>query len=382
MRRRLQQAALLVSVLLVFGGAAELVSRAVLPDRYYVWPPGFTHVSEFEPGRRPGISGPSRLTINSDGVRGDPMGSGQRYRILAIGGSTTITTLDDSEAWPYLVQQNVNAAIGRDSVWVGNVGRPGHTTAQHVLQVEILLEQFPQIDAVVLLVGINDLLMHLILRGTAFGEPPSRQDELRRAFSVVPAWDADVPWYRRSGIAHVLASAADGVPELIVNQPDLYRVERARAHRRKASRYLPEMPRDLPGGLAGFAGHLNRIIDSAEIAGVRVILLTQPSLWRYGLGPSELDQLWMGGPPLNQLRDGAEYYSAEALAAGMLRFNLTLLRVCRERGVECLHVAKDMPRNPTTFFDDAHVTEAGARRLAGLVSHYLLSMPPLAEPVP
>ncbi len=52
-----------------------------------------------------------------------------------------------------------NEALGKDSTWVGNVGRPGHTTGQHVLQVQKLLEEHSFVDAIVLLVGANDFLI-------------------------------------------------------------------------------------------------------------------------------------------------------------------------------------------------------------------------------
>ena len=385
MSRRLQQLVFGVASLVLFAAAAELLARALLPSHYYVWPPGFSRTSEPEPGTVLGISGASRLTINAEGMRGDPMGSTPRYRILAVGGSTTICGyLDDSEAWPYLVQQRANNAIGRDAVWVGNVGRPGHTTALHVLQVETLLRQYPRIDAVVLLVGINDLLLHLALRRERpSAASPTRTDLLRRAFSIVPPDPG--PWYRRSEAVHVLKSAAAQLRARTSNQPLMDGTGRlvsgARTHRRNAGVFLEAMPADLSMALKGFAANLVRIIDAAEQARVRVILLTQPALWRYGLTQTERDQLWMGGPALNRLRDGAEYYSVEALAAGMHRFNLTLLRVCEEQRVECVHVAKDVPRDPSMFWDDAHFTEAGARRVAARVSDYLLSVPPLAFPV-
>ena len=124
--------------------------------------------------------------------------------------------------------------------------------------------------------------------------------------------------------------------------------------------------------------NLGAIIDAAERSDARVIFLTQPTLWRSGLSPAEQARLWMGGPPLDQMADGAEFYSVEALARGMQDFNDFLLRVCRARSVECLDVASGMPREAALFWDDAHYTEAGSRRLANLVADYLVSVEPLA----
>jgi hypothetical protein len=107
-----------------------------------------------------------------------------------------------------------------------------------------------------------------------------------------------------------------------------------------------------------------------------VVLLTQPTLWREGLSPAELDLLWGGGPPLGRLADGAVYYSAEALAEAMGSYNAALLAVCRERGVECLDVAQQIPSNAAVFYDDAHFTERGSAILTELVADYLLDHEP------
>ena len=85
--------------LVVSLGAAELFLRARLGDRYYVWPPNLEET--FHPAHEaaPGIAGPSRVTINPLGIRGDDFSARNRYRLLAVGGSTTLSIyLDDSEA--------------------------------------------------------------------------------------------------------------------------------------------------------------------------------------------------------------------------------------------------------------------------------------------
>jgi hypothetical protein len=108
---------------------------------------------------------------------------------------------------------------------------------------------------------------------------------------------------------------------------------------------------------------------------VRLILLTQPTLWRADLSDAEKDLLWTGGPGLDRLGPGREYYSASALAEGMRLYNERLLAVCRERGAECFDLAAWIPRDTSIFWDDAHFTEEGARRVAELVSGYLLADP-------
>jgi hypothetical protein len=130
--------------------------------------------------------------------------------------------------------------------------------------------------------------------------------------------------------------------------------------------------------LASYAERVNAIIDAAK--GSRVILLTQPTLWRRGLSPDEEELIWGGGPEIDRVTEDSEFYSSEALAAGMRQYNEKLLQVCQERGVECIDAASELPRNGSVFSDDAHFTELGSRMLAELVANHLLTTPPIGNP--
>ena len=384
MKRRFQQAALFAGSLAFFLAIAEAAARLALPEGYYVWPPHFRETFSLGLDVLKGASNESSLTINAQGVRGDPLPEDDRYRLLAIGGSTTICTyLDDGDAWPHLVQRRLEGELGEGSVWVGNVGRPGHSTAHHRLQLEKLLAQYPQIDAVLMLVGINDMLSRIsFLRDPVALPPPGSNQQLRGTFSVFPGWDADSPWYRRTRIAQLLAMRSWRLPGQRAQGPLVDArgefVVRARDYRRQARSFLEELP-GLPDGLAGYEQGLNEIVDTAQAAGVRLIFLTQPTLWRKGLSAEEEASLWMGGPRFDRLAPGVEFYSVRALADGMARYNQTLLHVCRERGVECIDVASQLPRDGVVFWDDAHFTVEGSHRLAQLVSDYLRAQAPLAR---
>ena len=61
------------------------------------------------------------------------------------------------------------------------------------------------------------------------------------------------------------------------------------------------------------------MIDYAGRKGVRVILMTQPYLWRSGLSEAEQRLLWTGGVGPFREQMGQPYYSIEALASGMSR---------------------------------------------------------------
>jgi lysophospholipase L1-like esterase len=371
--------------LLVGVAAVDALARWLVPDGYYVYPPGFREVFEAAPEIVHGVHGNSEFTINELGIRGDPFAPEQRFRLLAVGGSTTICIyLDDRETWPYLVQQGLDAQLGPGESWVGSVGRPGHTTVQHAIQVEKLLQQHPEVDAVILLVGVNDLLIHLVLAI----EPESAARILKgandptallaSAFSVFPPHGAQEHWLLRTGIGRLWASrhfALSGSgPDAAALDAGGLRLAEWRSARQQASRLREGLP-DLSAALDQYAFQLNRILDVAQAQGVRVIFLTQPSLWREDLSPAEKNLLWTGGPPLDRIAPGKDYFSIGALAEGLRRYNARLLQVCRERGAECLDLAELLPRTTSMFWDELHFTEEGARRVADLVADYLLERP-------
>jgi lysophospholipase L1-like esterase len=279
------------------------------------------------------------------------------------------------------VQKIVNRELGPATLFVGNVGRPGHATVAHVLQVEKLLEQYEDIDAIMVLAGVNDLLIHLnIRRGFVAIEPrvdPAQR--LRAAFSVVPP-ERDRPWYARSSLADWIRErrlrSREPLSPVMDAEGRLF--EQLTRYRKTASRFLDDLP-DLRAPLAHYRENLNRIVDLARASGVRPLLLTQPAIWRHGLPRDAEDRLWAGGPPLDRLQEGGEYLTVRALAEGMASFNEAMLAVCVERGIECIDTASQLPKESDMFTDDMHYTEVGSRRMAEIVAGHLLGTPPLAR---
>lgn len=350
MRRRVLGLVLALVSLVLSLGLGELALRLTAPERYYVWEPGTRQVFRPMPSIMPGVEGESRFFINEHGLRGDPFSPDQDYRILAVGGSTTeCLYLDEAEAWPRLLQERLGPRV-----WVGNVGKSGQMTRNHVVQVEKLTRQYPRIDAVLLLAGVNDLMRRL-------KEDDRTEDLMAASFAVLPSQGGLMPVEIRRRLRRLW-------PRRELIQDDAGKVYvKWRNHRRSASRLRETLP-DLSAALAEHAGNVGRIVDDARSRGIRVILLTQPALWRPGLTAEEQALLWMGGVGAYQEEPGHEYYTAEALATGMERFNDVLRDLCRSRRAACVDLARELPRDTSVFYDDVHFNEAGARKVAALVA--------------
>ena len=385
MRHRVMGLVVLVASSIFLLAVGELLMWLYLPAQYYVWPPNFRRTFQPSPGVIHGVSFPAELTINAFGLRGDPLSDDEQYRLLTVGASTTICVyLDDSKTWPYLLQQRLNDALGPKTVWVGNAGRPGHSMPQHVLQVEKLLEQYPELDALVLLIGSADVLIDLsatIDAPPVFEEGPN--GALRRAFSVYPDWVAESPWYARNVIGrvarlrnwHPLPLERDGV--FGMDEKAAF-VAMIREFRAAASSIRQKAP-DLSSELSTYVRNVHAIVDRAERSGRRVIFLTQPMLWKPGMSQEELALLWGGGTNFFNAGPGKEYYSAEVLAETMTLYNDALVEVCEKRGVECVDMASALPRTVKVFYDDAHFTELGAAMVADRLAEYLRSTEPLSR---
>ncbi|HYO17027.1 MAG TPA: SGNH/GDSL hydrolase family protein, partial [Thermoanaerobaculia bacterium] len=341
----------------------EVLLRTLASDSWFVWPPNLRYEFHPSPEIMPGVSGVSRFEINGQGLRGDDFAEDQEVRLLALGGSTTeCLYLDGTEAWPRLLQDLLDA--GGKKVWVGNAGKSGLNTWHHGVQAEKLLAQYPKIDAVLVLAGVNDLSQRLALdRSYA---PPAADKVTDEAFEQKPLRFMPGPFYKRTALWQGLKKIDRRLRTAGTSQDPTGRVYATwRRRRQDASVKRTELP-DLGPALEDYAGNLRAIADTAARHGARVVFMTQPALWREDL-PEDLERLlWMGGVGRFQQESGHEYYSAGALAAGMAAYNRTLLEVCREiPGAICVDLAARLSQDTTAvFYDDVPFNEAGSRRVA------------------
>ena len=373
---------LVVAALLVALGCAELVLRTWFSTkRYYTWPPGMRKVFKPDPALLPGISGDSRFDVDSDGIRGDEMPRGDAYRILAVGGSTTeCLYLDQEEAWPRLLERKL-AALGKPT-WIGNVGKSGLRSREHVVQVDLLLDQYPQLDAVLMLVGQNDF-MYVLKAQQNFdpnfmARPDARSLLVRRTFYKVEDFE------KAGGLAlwYFLHErfASSGLPETDPDEvlDDVGKaVQRWREQRQSATTILEQLP-DLTPGLTDYQSNLEHILDTVAAHRKRIVLVTQPALWRADLSEKEKALLQSGFKGLRGQNPGKEYYSVPALERGLAEFNRLLESIAQRRGIECIDLAARLPRDSSLFYDDVHFNESGSARVAEILFEDLRKSAPYA----
>ncbi len=364
-------------------GALQLVLRSIQSTGYYIWPPRIKTVFKPSPDVMPGVSGDSEFIINSQGVRGDELAPQHTYRILAVGGSTTICGyLDQSETWPQLLQETLNRNMRNREVWVGNGGVSGTTTRHHLMALQHIPLKEMKIDAIILLMGINDFSKRLShdkdYDPNFLGRPEAKKELLAETFTGTYDTYSEDPFYKRTATWQLLRRTKRLMSKEHVEDVDGRIYITWREHRRRATEMRDELP-DLSSALGEYAKNINGMIDIAQEKSTRLIFMTQPAMWKPGL-PQNLEALlWLGGIGDFQKESGKSYYSAAALEKGMKAYNDTLVRICRERQVECLDLAAMLEKDTTVFYDDVHFNEGGARKVAETLSRYMLDRSPFRE---
>jgi len=308
--------------------------------------------------------GKKRYSVNSKGIRGDEFSPYQNYHILTVGGSTTeCLFLDNEEAWPYLTQKIVNQQGYR--IWVGNVGRSGTIVRDHIRDSELLLNQFPFIDAILLLTGINDLSIALAIPLEA---PPQKQE-------VKP-----VPFYEKTALWQLYRVVKN---RLFVDRkldqgsgPVSYSL---RAKDREKAILVDAMP-PMEEKLQSYKEALYLWVTMVRQRGARPILVTQPTKWMEHLTEKEKNTLWFGWAEAGFGDQCKKYYSVSVLRETMAMYNQAMLDVCAGLKAECVDLAKLLPKDPDLFFDDCLFNAGGSFLVSTILAQYLTKEAPILLP--
>jgi hypothetical protein len=364
--------------------AAEAGLRAFRePSEFYVWTPRTVSIFTPIPGLMPGIEGESRFEVNSVGIRGDELAHRHRYRILAMGGSATeCLYLDQSAQWPRVVQDELG-----DSVWVGNAGKSALSTRDNVVQLRHLPVGKLGVSCVVLLIGLNDLQLRLA-EDTSYDPvfmqgPRAEATILPHAFASAPEpYGSTFTDLRTTALWRLVEtcrrnlSHRDEKNATVQDQQGSFLAWMRQ--RRREGRFREALP-DLRPALGEYERNLDALIEIARARSIRLVLVTQPTIYRPDLPASFQDLLWFGFVLHDSPGGPREFYSIADMEAAMKAYNDTLLRVGRERGVETVDVAALLPRDTRFFYDDAHFTPAGAREVGLILARHFRDREPFAR---
>lgn len=372
----------------------ELLLRLFWPGKnaYYLWPPYLYISIRPAPEVVHGVGPRAEIRVNSKGILGPEWGANRagEYRILTVGGSTTQNILiDQSKTWPVLLGRALNQTADGRKVWIGNLGRPGFTSRDHLGFMRLALGQY-DVDAILMLMGGNDVGERL-LQGDSY-DPHFIDNEndfegwVRSRYVLVPlsTRSPKASFYRRTAVFQ-LARWARSL-RIRNDTPMDNWLAFAREYRRKST-IIDDLP-PLDSALEEYESIIGLIVGEARRRSIRIVFLTQPAMWKEAMPKEEENLMWMGyaanksGPPLAwpywQSSQG-RMYTMGAMARAMAAYNQRLMDTCAKLGVECFDLAARIPQTLEMYFDDMHQTELGSRRLANEVAGYLRSREPFNE---
>ena len=313
----------------------------------------------------PGLAKRETLfTTNALGLRGDDidLSANDAIRIVTLGGSVTeCMVLNDADAWPRQLQDKLAAGTNKE-IWVGNAGRSGEMTLDYNAHAQLLLPGLTP-DMVVVMPGGNDL--QAVSEGRYF---PVDLGDSETLFQY-----AARGLYTRGDTSFLEPLYAYRMLELreATTTQDLGPLYRTMKARRYASAKIASIP-DLEDALDTYRTNLRSLYTMLRRVPSKPVLvfMTHPFLWHENMSTESEKALWAGYTCFNCPTQG--FYAHEALAKALRAFNAELLKFCEEVDLQCFDLEPQLPKTLENFYDDGHLKEAGAKRVADLLGRFLL----------
>jgi hypothetical protein len=344
--------------------ASELYLRhfSFDPFAYYTRLPGFHMIFDADPEAMPGVAHPADYSINRYGLRGTEPISGKW--IVLIGGSTA----ED----PFLKLENTWAVQLQHllpGTWVGNMGKAGTTALCHALALEKILPRLPQVDKVIVYLGLNDMLFDLGLH-----RPPDLPPgwHLAQTFAYRPE-DA-TGLLDNFATYHMLRDVLRDWPfnkEIVTFDGTSVAAYKRRRAAVRPQDFLDTLP-DMEPFQRNYRDNLARIVTA--IGEERTVFVTHPSLWKEKMSPEETKRLYFGGlgsPDVWLKDDRVKWMTPGALLHALALYNRTVLDFCRDHAIPCIDLASELPNERAYYLDDAHFSDAGGAAAARIVARHL-----------
>ncbi|MCC7047811.1 MAG: SGNH/GDSL hydrolase family protein [Alphaproteobacteria bacterium] len=364
-----------IAIALLVAGAMELYLRTSVfdPTKYYVRMPGWEIIFHPSSEGTPGIFEDARVLSNALGARGEMPPSNPSPSILAIGGSTTEDhPLGDADMWTGQLQANLRKCSPR--AWVSNLGRAGTDSRHYLIQLPRVLPQYPPLDRVVVLVGLNDMLFDLRI------PLPKRMPdnwELQQSFMYIPPQAPK--WYERSALYQAARRIIENAARLRDPDAALVRVadlgSAMEAYKKRYRQIAPEdfvdiLP-DLTTKLDDYRRRLEEIAALVAKHGAQPVFVTQPSLWKPEMNDEERSRLYAGGlasPDEWMVNPHVKWYTTEAMRRALGQYNDVLRQVCQSKKLLCVDLDREMPKSAALFYDDFHFAKAGAASVGAIAA--------------
>jgi lysophospholipase L1-like esterase len=280
------------------------------------------------------------------------------FRVMAVGGSTTrCATIEVAQRYPSVLRNLLQERYPSRNIEVINAGMDWFTT-KHCLIHYVTYGQDWHPDLIVLMEAINDLYRSFSPTALALGPYNERWSHFYGpAIRGADPLTFEEHLFSYSGVLGRLASP-------------WYSELRERA---------VELPLESYRSLEPFRANLEKWVRSTAANGTRLVLVTQPSLYKDDMSAAELRELEF---PRQFCATRVswftrEYPTARSMKVAMQAFNdvvrQTAAAYAEEYGVGLVDAEARIAKDTQNFTDDVHYTVTGAARVAECVAEAIVA---------
>lgn len=271
------------------------------------------------------------------------------FRILALGGSTTKNMFVPSEKkYTSVLKSILQARYPEINIEVFNGGESWYTTKHSLINYVTNMRDWHP-DLVVVMHAINDLMRSY--------SPP--------LFAIPP--------YNRNW-SHFYGPSVKGAKPPSFEQhlffQNFWRLwfSKYRLHERNfpLKRYL---------SLKDYERNLGNLFHYIKSDGVKVIFMTQPSLYKEDMSSEELNPCWIYFKVCNEKIEGTierEFSSIESIRLAMEAFNRVAQETAISEQVAVLDLESMIAKDLSNFVDDVHFTENATQQIAEAVAKKII----------
>jgi hypothetical protein len=255
-------------------------------------------------------------------------------RVFCLGGSTTELTDSQGKDWESRVETILRNEFGVSDIEVYNLGREWYTTLHTLINYETNLRKHKP-SVIIIMQSVNDLLHNADF--SVFSHGTFREDYghfygpvnrimnhgslMDKVFSIVSGL-----WY--------------SVPK-------------------------DEITTNNFPGLIAYERNLNTIIELATHDSTKIILMTEPSLYKTEMSSDEISVLGM--LKVEAINDRT-VWSLQTAKNGMERYNETMKLIAEKNDLPLIDLDSHVPKSLTFFRDDVHYTDTAFSVIAPYIA--------------
>lgn len=259
------------------------------------------------------------------------------FNVVCLGGSTTEFRDKSGRDWPSMVEKRLREPGGLKDVRFHNMGKQWYTS-QHILLHYLQNVRPFRPQAIIFMENINDLLLNADFSRLSREEFRPDYGHFTGPMTRVVSYGNYAGFF--SGVLKSLWYQKPAQEELTDRFP----------------------------GLDAYERNIRTLITLARLDGTRVILVTQPNIYKDTMSREELGVLAMlNGEAVGRGRKWA-YRTA---LSGLRAYNDRLRRIAADEKVPLIDLEPAVPKTLDYFYDDVHYTDRAYDLIADLLAQAL-----------